>query len=392
MMHDESWIDERLRKLRGADLMRRLRLHAQTGTGGKARIDFTSNDYLNLSNNPAVIAAACAELKQSGAGATGSRLLSGNMPVHERLERGLAGLKGYPAALLFGSGYMTNAGIIQSLVGRGDCIVADRLCHASILDAAVLSRARLLRFRHNDADHLDTILGRAASSATRLLVVTESVFSMDGDMAPLAQIGAAAARHDAMIVVDEAHAMGVFGPHGAGLVKDLGLETTVNVSMGTLSKALGSYGGFAACSAEMRDLFVSTSRPFIYSTGLPPSAAAAAEAALAIIRTERDLGPRLLRNAARFREKLAALGVPVGESRSQVIPVVLGENRRTLQVADELGQTGIMAAAIRPPTVPEGAARLRLSVTLAHTTDELDEAAEAIARAIAKHGGRTPRR
>jgi len=266
---------------------------------------------------------------------------------------------------------------VTALAGRGDHVFLDRLCHASLVDAAVLSRAELHRFRHNDPEHLAALL--AAASGGRRLVVTESVFSMDGDTAPLRELAAAAKSAGAMMLVDEAHATGVLGPGGAGLVRDLGLESCVTISMGTLSKALGGYGGFLACSEPVRDWLVNRARAFIYSTALPPAACGSALGALNVLERTPDLGCRLLERAAGFRERLRALGFETGASVTPIIPVLLGENDRALRLAAALREQGILAPAIRPPTVPAGTARLRLSVTLAHSEEDLAAAAAALA-------------
>ena len=289
----------------------------------------------------------------------------------------IAALKGYPEALLFGSGFLANTGVITALAGRSDHVFADKLAHASIIDGIVLSRANLKRFHHNDADHLKTLLGQCPAGG-RKLVVTESVFSMDGDIALLPEITSLAVEQGAMVMVDEAHATGVFGPRGSGLIREHGLEERVNVSMGTLSKALGGYGGFIACSPALRELLVNRARSFIYTTGLPPSVVGSALGALAVVEKADNPGVELLRRAAIFRRRLQQAGLDTLNSQSQIIPVLIGENARTLAVAQRLKSKGILTVAIRPPTVPEGTARLRLSVTLDHTDNDLEWAAEEI--------------
>lgn len=380
-MTSEEWIAPELAALDAQQLRRRLVAYPEAGgkicAHGKTYLNFSSNDYLDLAHHPEVIAASRDALERYGCGATASRLVTGTLALHEQLERALADHKGYPAALAFGSGFLANAGVIPALVGRGDTLLVDRLAHASILDAAHLSRARLQRFQHNDVDHLEALLAGSPDDG-RKLVVTESVFSMDGDLAPLADIASAAQAHHAMLMVDEAHATGVFGPGGAGLVSADGLQQGVNVSMGTLSKALGGYGGFVACSAAMRELLVSRARAFIYTTGLPPAAAGAALGAIEALRKDEDLGAGLLQNAGQFRQRLHEAGLDTGRSGSQIVPVIVGDNERTLRLAQGLHDAGILAVAIRPPTVPQGSARLRLSVTLAHTASELEWAAGVI--------------
>lgn len=380
-MKREQWIEAVLSRLREDQLQRWL--EAYPGCGGRIRdsnrtlLNFCSNDYLDLCRHPEVVQASAKALLEFGAGAAASRLLTGTLPPHEQLERRLAHFKGYPASLVFGSGYLANAGIISSLVGRGDVIFADRLSHASILDAAALSRARLVRFRHNDPGHLEDLLRRGGRTG-RTLVVTESVFSMDGDLAPLPDLADVALRYGAMMMVDEAHATGVFGPAGSGLVRKHGLEGKVNVSMGTLSKALGGYGGFAACSTAVRELLVHRARAFIYTAAPPPSVIGSSLGALDVLAHSPDLGSELLGRAHRFRERLRASGLDVMGSQSQIIPVKVGDNARSLSLARRLRAQDVLAAAIRPPTVPAGTARLRLSLTLAHSEEDLARAASVI--------------
>lgn len=374
-------IEAGLNELRSMGLERTLRKFP--GVGGKFHdeagktLNFSSNDYLGFSRNDKIIAAAGAALKSCGASAASSRLVSGTLPCHAELERRLAAFKGYPAALVFGSGYMANLGIIPALAGRDAVVIADRLAHASLIDGAILSRAALKRFQHNDPAHLAKLLD-GEKSAAQCLVVTESVFSMDGDLAPLKEIAAVCARYGALLLVDEAHATGVFGPNGAGRVRELQLENQVDISMGTLSKALGAYGGFSACAAPLRDWLVNRARSFIYSTALPPAIARAAEEALDILENNPALGGELLKNAEIFRRRLREAGFNTGKSASQIIPLIVGKNTKALALAERLREKRILAAAIRPPTVPEGTARIRLSVTLDHSQADLEQAADKI--------------
>jgi 8-amino-7-oxononanoate synthase len=386
----EAWIEGVLEDLRARGLERSLRLQPAAGGkflagDGREVLNFSSNDYLDLARRPEVVARAAAALREHGAGATASRLVAGTLPVHEELERRIAAWKDRPAALVFGSGYLTSAGAIPAVVGRGDLVCADRLAHASLLDGAVLSRADIRRFAHNDAGSLDSML-RDAPAAARKLVVTESVFSMDGDVAPLREIAAAASRHGALLLVDEAHATGVFGPRGSGVGRAEGLADEISLSMGTLSKAFGGYGGFIACSEAMRDLLVNRARAFIYTTAPPPAAIGAALGALDVIEAEPGLGEKLLARAARFRERLRGAGLDTLGSASQIVPVLAGENEKALALAARIREAGILAVAIRPPTVPAGTARLRLSVTLAHSEEDLDRAAGAVIAAARAEG------
>jgi 8-amino-7-oxononanoate synthase len=345
-------------------------------------LNFSSNDYLNLAQDERVIAAARDALGESGVGAGASRLMTGSSALHERLENAVAAYKAYPDAVLFGSGFLTNVGVIPSLVRREDHIFADRLVHASIVDGILLSRARHHRYRHNDLGHLEELLARPVTAGRRL-IVTESVFSMDGDVAPLEEIAELAQRYEAMLVVDEAHATGVFGPAGAGLVREYNLESRVHICIGTFSKALGSYGGFAAGSQMTCDWLVNCARSFIYTTALPAAIVAASLEALRIVQQDRNLGAQLLERATFFRNKLREAGVCVGNSTSQVVPVLLGDAAHALDVARRLRERNILTVPIRPPTVPQGTARLRISLTLAHTHDDLEHVARVIAEEIA---------
>ena len=386
-----AWAEAELAELRAAGLHREPRVFA--GVGGKILdgrgrelLSFAGNDYLDLARHPRVIAAARAALETHGAGAASSRLVAGTLTLHEELEARLAAHKGYPAALVLGSGYVANVALPAALVGRGDAIFADRLAHASLLDGALQSRARLYRFRHNDAEHLRELLRAAASDAghpaRRRLVLTESVFSMDGDLAPLAELAAVAEAAQAMLVVDEAHSAGIFGPSGGGLVRALGLAERVTIAMSTLSKALGSYGGVLACSAALREWLVQRHRGFIYSTALPPAALGAALGALDVLAAEPERGARLLALAADFRNRLRAAGLDTGDSASAIVPVIIGDKGRVMAIAARLLEAGIVAAAIREPTVPAGTSRLRLSVTLAHSRADLERAADLIIAAV----------
>ncbi|MBW1795772.1 MAG: 8-amino-7-oxononanoate synthase [Deltaproteobacteria bacterium] len=355
-MHYEAWINERLCDLSKRHLDRHVQAYLEAG----GRIRIGDRTYLNFSS-------AAEALRGAGCGATASRLLTGTLTWHDELEQKLARYKGYPCALLFGSGFLANVGTIPALMGRNDYVFADKLVHASIVDAIMLSRAKLYRFRHNDVEHLE-----------RRLIVTESVFSMDGDLAPLQDIAHVAQRHDAMVMVDEAHATGVFGPKGGGLVREWGLEPMINIGLGTLGKAFGGYGGFVACSESMRAFLINHARSFIYSTALPPSVVGAALGAMQMIEESCDLGAQLLKNAAVFRNRLQEAGLNTGNSASQIIPIMVGKNSKALAISKKLREQGIIGLAIRPPTVPQGTARIRLSVTLAHTREDLEHVGQVI--------------
>ena len=363
-------------------------LQIRRGAGGKFSdgqrtiLNFSSNDYLNLANDGRLKAGAAAATAELGCSAGASRLMSGHLEIHQRLEDRLAEWIGTEAALAFGSGFLTNLGVMTALAGRGDVIFADRLNHASLVDGALLSRAKLVRYRHCDTDDLRSRL--AEHVGRRKIIVTDSIFSMDGDLAPLEAIAELAKLHDALLVVDEAHAVGVVGPGGRGVLAGLGLTDSATVIVATMSKALGGYGGFAACSGETRHWLINRARSFIYSTGLPPACMGSALAAIDAIKNQPNLGADLLDRAAYFRDKLSKAGLNVAPSDSQIVPVILGDNATALAASKILAAQGILATAVRPPTVPKGTARLRLSVTLAHTREDLAHAAEQIVAACRK--------
>ena len=344
---------------------------------GRECIDFSSNDYLGLSTHPDIASAARNAIDDCGVGAGASRLMSGDLAVCHDLEAATAAFKRKEAALVFNSGFQANLSIIPALVGRGDALFVDRLCHASIVDGAVLSRARLFRFRHNDCAHLESLLAKHRGAFGAALIVTESVFSMDGDLAPLEAIADAARRHNSMLMVDEAHATGVFGPEGRGVVSALSLEERVDVIMGTYSKALGGFGAYAASSRLVIRYLVNAARGFIYSTALPACIIASNLAAIRVCMSGGGRGAALLERAAAFREALRSQGWRVlGES--QIVPVVVGDSREAMRLSDALLERGMRVMAVRPPTVPDGSARLRFSLSSAHSDNDLAAALEAM--------------
>ncbi len=389
MPRAESWIVEELAKRREAGLERAPIVFQCAGSpavhNGRRLINFSSNDYLGLAGDPRVIEGAILALREYGAGSTASRLVAGTLACHRDFERKIATFKGYEAGLLFGSGYSANLGIMTALAGRGDHLFLDRLAHASLVDAAVLSRASLHRFHHNDPEDLESLLKRCGPAGRRL-VVTESVFSMDGDIAPLESICRVAAERDAMLMVDEAHATGIFGPCGAGLVKGHGLQEQVNLSMSTLGKALGSYGGCVCCSENIRQWLVNQARSFIYSTAVSPAIVGAASAALDILAVNPALGSSVLALAERLRGLFQAGGLHTGNSASQIVPVIVRDNHRAVRMQQQLMDEGVLAVAIRPPTVPAGTARLRFSVTASHSDEDIAYVADACLRAARREG------
>jgi 8-amino-7-oxononanoate synthase len=344
--------------------------------GGRRLLSFSCNDYLNLSHHPAVKAAAQGAIETYGAGAGASRLVTGDHPLLSGLEARLAALKGAEAACVFGSGYLANTGIIPTVVGRGDLVIVDELAHACIHAGARLSGARALTFRHNDAEDLARLLEAHRGAAGHALVVTDGVFSMDGDIAPLDAISAACVAHGAWLMVDDAHGLGVLGERGAGTAS-LFPNARVDLQMGTLSKALGGYGGYVCATAPVIDLLKTRARTLIYTTGLPPANAAAALAALDVMAAEPALVAAPLENAQRFTR---ALDLPLAESC--IVPIVLGEARRALEAARALEAEGFLVVAIRPPTVPAGTARLRVAFTAGHRSDEIDRLAERVGRLL----------
>lgn len=316
--------------------------------GRHAFVDFSSNDYLGLSAHPSLVAAAQEALARYGVGAGASRLMSGNLALHQDLEEALAAFKGTEAALVFSSGYQANTGILPALVDRHDVIFADQLSHASLLDGALLSRAKLVRFRHNDVGHLADLLATQREQFQRALIVTESIFSMDGDRAPLARLVALKAQYGCRLYVDEAHATGIFGTHGAGCVDEDGLTDRVEFIMGTFSKALGGFGAYLAASRLTVDFLINAAHSFIYSTALPPAVIAANLAVLHVCREEPERRTALRQQADRFRAALQAQGWTTG-GESQIIPVLVGDSARALALSATLTERGFRVLAVRPP-------------------------------------------
>lgn len=344
---------------------------------GQAMVDFSSNDYLGLTSHPALLAAARRALDRFGTGSGASRLMSGDLDIHHELEQATAHFKNKEAALLINSGYQANTGLIPSLAGRHDAIFADRLCHASLIDGALLSRARLFRFRHNDAEHLDGLLKAHRTEYENALIITESVFSMDGDLAPLPDLVQLKDRHSGELLVDEAHATGIFGSNGAGYLEQLGLSGRVEFIMGTFSKALGGFGAYVAATRADIEYLVNAMRSFIYSTALPPSVVASDLAAIELCRKGKTGGDELLQRARRFREDLESRGLRV-RGESQIVPVMIGESTWALDAGEKLMEQGFRVVPVRPPTVPSGQARLRISLSTAHTDQQIQDLTEAL--------------
>jgi 8-amino-7-oxononanoate synthase len=388
----EEFATDELDGIRAAGLHRILR-RIEGAQGPEVSLDgrrillLCSNNYLGLADHPEVVQAAAEATRSLGASAVSSRLISGHMGAHAELEERIAAWKGTEAALTFSTGYQANTGVIPTLVGKGDVVVSDELNHASIIDGCRLSRARVAVYRHNDVADLRTVLTREAAEARRILVVTESVFSMDGDLAPLAAIVAAAHEHGAWTMVDEAHGAGVFGPRGAGLAAELGLTEHIDVHLGTLGKAIGSFGAYVAGSRRLVELLVNRARPFIFTTGLPPACAAATMAALDVIEREPQRAAALLARARDLGARLRAEGFDVPEVQSQILPVLVGAADDAVALARALLERDVYVAAIRPPTVPRGTSRLRLSLMATHTDAHIDRAIAAFVAARSALGG-----
>jgi 8-amino-7-oxononanoate synthase len=344
---------------------------------GKEYIDLSSNDYLGLSSHPNMLAAAKKALEQFGVSASASRLLSGDLFLHHHLEERIATFKGKEKALIYNSGYQANLGIISALCKRGDVIFSDRLNHASIIDGILLSGARLFRFHHNDPNHLELLLRKERNKFREALIVTETIFSMDGDRSPLKEIVELKERYNCQVLVDEAHATGIFGRNGSGVVEEEGLTEKVDLIMGTFSKALGSFGAYVTGAKKMIDYLINSSRSFIYSTALPPSIIATNLASLDLIEKELFRRKTLLANAAYFFKQLKKHGFKVKGS-SQIVPLIVGDIQKTIDLSQKLKEKGYWAPPIRPPTVPPSESRLRFSLTYYHNKETLEKLANNI--------------
>ena len=377
-MNYYDWLQTEYAELEEAGLVRHLRTvmspPANTITlDGNYVVNLGSNNYLGLSTHPRVISAAASAVMVYGAGASGSRLLSGNIEKYTTLETNLAEAKGTEAALVFSSGYAANTSIIPVLAGEGDLILSDALNHASIIDGCRLSRAVKKIYRHCDVEHLKTLLAESANFRRRL-IVTDGVFSMDGDIAPLKDIYEVALNYNAMLLVDDAHGFGVLGKNGSGTVSHCGLEGQDIIQMGTLSKAIGGLGGYVAGRRTLIDLLINSARGFIFTTGLPPATLSAADAALKVMRSSRDLRKQLLKHAETMKTTLTNLGYTLLPSETQILPVILGEPQRATDVAEALLTKDVFAPAIRPPAVPAGTSRLRVTVMATHTDSDIEHA------------------
>jgi glycine C-acetyltransferase len=365
-----------LRTFEGA-VTRRMRLD------GREVVMFSSGNYLDLAHHPQVVEAAARAARDLGCAAAGSRLINGNLACHEALEQELAAFFGTEAALVFGTGYMLNLGVIPALVGQGDVIVSDALAHASLIDGARLSRAEVVVVPHSDPAALEQALRAARPGARRILVVADGVYSMDGDVAPLASLVALCRRHDAMLLLDDPHGTGTLGAGGRGAAELSGVLGQVDLLAGTLGKALGAFGAFVACSARVRALLVNTARSFIFSCALAPPQIEAARAALRLLHAEPWRREALQGNGARLRQRLAAAQLDTGASTTHIVPVMLGDNARAMSVCEALLARGFHAQGIRHPSVPRGSARLRVTLMATHTAEEIDALADAVISLVA---------
>jgi glycine C-acetyltransferase len=375
--------DEVLGAIRERGTYRRMRV-LEGAQGPRMRVDgrdvllFAGSNYLDLAHHPAVVEAAERGAREWGCAAGGSRLITGNLACHEALEEELARFFGREAALAFNTGYMANVGVIPALVGPGDVIVSDALNHASIIDGARLARAEVAVFRHGDVGSLAETLAEVRPRARRLLVAVDGVYSMDGDVAPVAEIVELAHEAEAIVLLDDAHGTGVLGARGRGTAEAAGVLDDVDIVMGTLGKSLGSFGAFVVGSARLRDLLVNTARSFIFSCALSPAQVEAARAALRLVDGEPWRRARLRANCDRLRTRLAGAGIPTEPSTTHILPVVLGDNARTMGVCERLLERGYYAQGIRHPSVPRDTARLRITPMATHEEAEIDGLADAI--------------
>ncbi len=344
---------------------------------GKSLINFCSNDYLGLAGHPDIAAALKAGVDQYGTGSGASHLISGHSTAHQHLEEQLAAFTGRPRALLFSTGYMANLGVINALVNRHDLVLEDQLNHASLLDGGHLSRADYKRYKHNNMQQLDYLLEQ--STASRKLIVTDGVFSMDGDLAPLPEMSAVAAQHSGWLMVDDAHGVGVLGATGAGIVEQQGLTVEqVPILMGTLGKSFGTFGAFVAGSEALIETLIQFARTYIYTTALPPAIAAASSASLQLVRREHWRREHLQQLIQRFRDGAQQLGLQLMDSQTPIQPLLINNDQLVMEVNQQLRSRGFMVGAIRPPTVPAGSGRLRITLSASHSNQQIDQLLDAL--------------
>jgi len=389
-MKMQTFFEETLQTLKETGLYRHLRTLESSPTphailDGKKVLLFSSNNTLGLSNHPKVIEAAVQATRDYGTGGTASRLISGNLKLYNILEEKIAHLKGAEAAVVFSSGYAANLGTIQALVKRGDLLLIDKLNHASIIDGCRLSGAHLRTYRHKNMELLKSHLEKS-DSTRRTLIITDGIFSMDGDLAPLPEIVALAKKYHAMVMIDDAHATGVLGERGEGTVHHFKLDDEEVVQMGTLSKAIGSLGGFVVGSKELIEFLVNEARSLIYSTALPPSVLAASIAALTVLEEELEILQNFWKKINFFKENLQRMGYDLMGSQTHILPIRIGGHEEATQFARAIFEEGLFAPAIRPPTVPKGTSRIRLTLMATHTQEDLEEALDILKRVGRKFG------
>ncbi len=387
-MNLDAFAHARLERLRARGTHRQLRVldgaqAARMRVDGREMLLFAGSNYLDLSHHPEVVEAGVHATREFGCAAGGSRLINGNLRLHGELEEDLAKFLGTDATLCFATGYMANVGLIPVLVGEGDVIVSDALAHASIIDGCRLSRASVRVFPHGDLDALEAVLREVASTQRRVLLTLDGVYSMDGDVAPLADAVALARRYGALVLVDDAHGTGTLGAGGRGAPEHCGVREGIDILVGTLGKGLGSFGAFVAGSRLLRELLVNEARSFIFSCALAPGPVASARAALTLVGREPWRRERLQGNARRLRDALASHGISTAPSTTHIVPVVIGESARTMRVCERLLERGFYTQGIRYPSVPEGSARLRITLMASHGDAEIDALALAVAEEIA---------
>ena len=371
----DATLRHELSDLQRQGLRRRLRNMAGCHTArvevdGQPVLMLAGANYLGLASDPRVIEAGSEAARQFGTAAGGARLISGNLSIHDRLEAELAGFTGAESTLLFSTGYMANLGVLTALAGPEDAIVSDALNHASIIDGCRLSQAEVRVFRHNDVEDFTRVCAGLSGYRRRILIV-DGLFSMDGDVAPLAEIVPVARRHDMIVVVDDAHGLGVLGEQGRGVVEHE--NVTADVVIGNLGKALGSFGAYVCCSATVREYLINRCRPFIFTCALPPAAVGAAQAALQILRSEPERRRQLMQRAAQLRAGLQAAGYDTLHSHTHIIPAIAGSNERAVELSEAAWQRGVYVQAIRYPSVPRGTARLRFTPTCLHSAEDIAE-------------------
>jgi 8-amino-7-oxononanoate synthase len=379
-------VQERLQQLTEAGLyfynqpVSELKGGSRVMVGGREMGMYASYSYLGLLGHPRIAAAAKQAIEKFGTGTHGVRLLAGTLTLHRELEESIAAFKEAEDAITFSSGYVTNLAVVSTLLGRRDVVIGDKLNHASIVDGCLQSGARFWRFRHNDPKDLERLLRRAPGSASKLVVV-DAVFSMDGDIVDLPAIVALCRRYEAWLMVDEAHSLGVLGPRGRGIEEHFGLKDTIDLKMGTFSKAIPSVGGYVAGRREVISFLRHSARPYIFSAALPPAQAAAAKEALALIVEEPERVEKLQRNAQMFLSGLRSAGFDTMLSRTAIVPILCGQDHRAFQMTRACQELGLFVLPVVSPAVPEGTARLRATVTAAHEPSEIEQAVELLARA-----------